>query len=120
MLHAFNLQKDVVDVQFGGFKFNPNSYIQTAMHSGAFTFPSILFYLLEKCEGVCGYSQQRTLMQAACRLFSARISDLMPMTKRFPKQVKKAMTQTDTRSTMLARRSSKDEMPSVLGLQDLT
>lgn len=59
-------------------------------------------------------------MQAACRLFSARISDLMPMTKRLPKQVMKAMTHTDTLSTMLASRSSKEEMPSVLGLQDLT
>lgn len=67
-----------------------------------------------------GYSQQSTLMQAACKVFSARISDLMPMTKRLPKQVMKAMTQTDTRSTMFAKRSSKDEMPSVLGLQDLT
>ena len=59
-------------------------------------------------------------MQAACRLFSACISDLIPITKRLPKQVMKAMTQTDTRSSMLASRSSKDEMPSVLGLQDLT
>lgn len=59
-------------------------------------------------------------MQAACRLFSARISDLIPMTNRLPKQVMKAMTQTDTRSTMLASRSSKDEIPSVLGLHDLT
>lgn len=59
-------------------------------------------------------------MQAACRLFSARISDLIPITKMLPKQVMKAMTQTDTRSSMLASRSSKDEMPSVLGLQDLT
>lgn len=72
------------------------------------------------CVLACCYSQQRTLMQAACRLFSARISDLMPMTRRLPKQVMKAMTQTDTRSTMLANRSSKEEMPSVLGLQDLT
>lgn len=73
-----------------------------------------------QCVLACCYSQQRTLMQAACRLFSARISDLMPMTRRLPKQVIKAMTQTDTRSTMLANRSSKEEMPSVLGLQDLT
>lgn len=69
---------------------------------------------------VWSYSQQRTLMQAACRLFSARISDLMPMTRMLPKHVMNAMTQTDTRNTMLARRSSNDEMPSVLGLQDLT
>lgn len=44
----------------------------------------------------------------------------MKMTRRLPKQVMKAMTQTDTRSTMLANRSSKEEMPSVLGLQDRT
>lgn len=68
---------------------------------------------------VC-YSQQRTLIQAAYRLFSARIRDLIPMTKMLPKQVTKAISQTDTRSTMLASRSSKEEMPSVLGLQDLT
>lgn len=66
------------------------------------------------------YSQQRTLMQAACKLFSAPISDLMPMTRMFPKQVMNAMSQTETRSTMLASRFSKEEMPSVLGLQDLT
>lgn len=59
-------------------------------------------------------------MQTACRSFSARISDLMKMTRRLPKQVMKAITQTDTRSTMLANRSSKEEMPSVLGLQDRT
>lgn len=59
-------------------------------------------------------------MQAACWLFSARISDLMPMTSKLPKQVMKAMTQTDTRSTTLANRSSKEEMPSVLGLQERT
>ena len=44
----------------------------------------------------------------------------MKMTSKFPKQVMKAMTQTDTRSTTLASRSSKEEMPSVLGLQERT
>lgn len=71
------------------------------------------------CGRVCD-SQHRTLMQTACRSFSARISDLMKMTRRLPKQVMKAITQTDTRSTMLANRSLKEEMPSVLGLQDRT
>ena len=59
-------------------------------------------------------------MQEACIEFSERISDLMPMTNRLPTQVSTAMTQTDTLSTTLASRSSKDEIPSVLGLQERT
>lgn len=61
-------------------------------------------------------SQHRTLMQAACRLFSALMNERIPITKRFPKQVMKAITHTDTRRTRLANRSSTDEIPSVLGL----
>lgn len=62
-------------------------------------------------------SQQSDLMAMVCWLFSVMMKDLMQMTKRFPKQVMQAMTQTKTRRMMLARRFSKEEMPSVLGLQ---
>lgn len=56
-------------------------------------------------------------MANAWLLFSVVMKDLVRMTKRFPKQVMKATTQTKTRRTPLARRFSKEEMPSVLGLQ---
>lgn len=61
--------------------------------------------------------QQREMMHMAWSLFSERIYERIQMTKMLPKQVVADTTQTKTRSTMLARRSSKDEMPSVLGLQ---
>lgn len=69
------------------------------------------------CVDLCNVNlQHRTLMHTACRLFSARMHERIPITKRFPKQVKKAMTQTDTLRIPLANRSSNDEIPSVLGL----
>lgn len=61
--------------------------------------------------------QQREMMHMAWSLFSDRIYERMQMTKMLPKQVVAETTQTKTLSTMLASRSSKDEMPSVLGLQ---
>lgn len=56
-------------------------------------------------------------MAMVCWLFSEARKDRMQTTKRLPKQVRQAMTQTKTRRMMLARRFSKEEMPSVLGLQ---
>lgn len=56
-------------------------------------------------------------MHMACSLFSERMYDRMQMTKILPKQVVADTTQTKTLSTILASRFSKDEIPSVLGLQ---
>ncbi|TNN42287.1 hypothetical protein EYF80_047549 [Liparis tanakae] len=63
------------------------------------------------------YLQQREMMHMAWSLFSDRMYERMQMTKMLPKQVVAETTHTKTLSTMLASRSSKDEMPSVLGLQ---
>lgn len=62
------------------------------------------------------YLQHKILMDMACVSFSALINDLIPMTRRFPKHVTQAMTHTNTRRTLLAKRSSKDEIPSVSGV----
>lgn len=56
-------------------------------------------------------------MHMACSLFSERMYERMQITKMLPTQVVADTTHTKTLSTMLASRSSKDEMPSVLGLQ---
>lgn len=56
-------------------------------------------------------------MAMACWLFSVATRERTQMTRRLPRQVTQAMTQTKTRRMMLARRCSKEEMPSVLGLQ---
>lgn len=56
-------------------------------------------------------------MHMAWSLFSDRMYARMQMTKMLLKQVVAETTHTKTLSTMLASRSSKDEMPSVLGLQ---
>lgn len=55
-------------------------------------------------------------MDVAWVVFSALMKDLMPMTKRFPKQVMKAITQTNILRILLAKRSSNEEMPSVKGI----
>lgn len=62
-------------------------------------------------------SQHRDLMAMVCALLSVTTQDRMQMTQRLPRQVMQAMTQTKTRRMMLASRCSKEEMPSVLGLQ---
>ncbi|KAG7224874.1 hypothetical protein INR49_014938 [Caranx melampygus] len=68
-------------------------------------------------EGSPGNLQQREMMHMACSLFSERMYERMQITKMLPKHVVADTTQTKTLSTMLASRSSKDEMPSVFGLQ---
>lgn len=61
--------------------------------------------------------QQRDLMAMVWCWFSEAIQDRRQMTKMFPKQMMKATTQTNTRRMMFASRFSKDEIPSVFGLQ---
>lgn len=53
-------------------------------------------------------------------LLSGTMKDLRQMTKRFPKQVRQATSQTEVRRMRLARRCSKEEIPSVWGLQRRT
>lgn len=65
----------------------------------------------------CSDLQQSEMMHMAWSLFSDRMYERMQMTKMLLTQVTAETTQTKTLSTMLASRSSKEEMPSVLGLQ---
>jgi hypothetical protein len=57
------------------------------------------------------------MIDMACSLFSDLMYGRIQITKMFPKQVMADTTQTKTLWMMLAKRFSRDEIPSVLGLQ---